>query len=193
VIAAPAAIALTCLPMSAVVAVVGVGFFPQLAHILSPVDWCVQTAVLILPLVGAYVLLLHLLARARSPAPARSGQAHGEAPAQTFRPLPSDRRLARAVDILALKVEDHYVRIYTDAGCSLLLMRLSDAIAEMDGVDGLRVHRSWWVSRRAVADLRLTGRGGWLLLCNGLRVPIARSMLGDVRAAGWAGSRNSKT
>jgi hypothetical protein len=31
----------------------------------------------------------------------------------------------------------------------LLLMRFSDATAELDGLPGLRVHRSWWIAEGA--------------------------------------------
>jgi hypothetical protein len=188
-VSAPVAIFATCLPMSGVAALVGVAFFPQLAHLVSPVDWGVETLVLIFPIVCGYAALLHLLAHGRSPASVRVGPTTSDAPVQTDRSqVATQRRLARPGEILALKVEDHYVRIYTAAGSSLMLMRLSDAMAEMDGVEGLRVHRSWWVSRRAVVDLQLDGRGGRLVLSNGLHVPIARSTLGHVRAAGWTRS-----
>lgn len=49
-----------------------------------------------------------------------------------------------------------------------------------------KVHRSWWVSRRVVSDVHLGGRGGSLTLRNGIQVPIARSALGAIRAAGWS-------
>ena len=51
---------------------------------------------------------------------------------------------------IALQGEDHYVRIHTALGSELVLMRLGDAIQELDGLEGERVHRSWWVARRAV-------------------------------------------
>jgi LytTr DNA-binding domain len=56
-------------------------------------------------------------------------------------------RLPRALgsNILCLQMEDHYVRVHTPAGSELILMTLREAITELGGLEGLRVHRSWWV------------------------------------------------
>lgn len=186
-ISAPASVAATCLPLSAVVAWVGIALFPQLKRMLSPLDWCVETLVLVSPIVCGYAGLLHLISRRSPVAPAKVGASSQSAPASIERPrLGARLGLRCSGDILALKVEDHYVRIYTASGSQLVLMRLSDAVAEMDGIEGLKVHRSWWIARRAVGDVRLGRRGGRLTLCNGLQAPIARSALGSVRAAGWS-------
>jgi DNA-binding LytR/AlgR family response regulator len=82
-------------------------------------------------------------------------------------------------------MEDHYVRAHTGAGSTLLLMRLRDAVAELDAVDGRQVHRSWWVARNAVARAEPAGRGWKLTLRNGLVVPVPRERAGELRSAGW--------
>jgi DNA-binding LytR/AlgR family response regulator len=166
---------------------VGISFFPRLKHSLSPSDWCVEALVLLVPIVGGYACLLQLLSRraqvvsARIEAAAESASPKAPPAPRLAKRLPS----ALARDIQALTVEDHYVRIHTATGSHLVLMRLSDAIAEMDGVEGLRVHRSWWVARKAVRSVHLNGRGGRLILHDGLQAPVARSALSVVRAAGW--------
>jgi len=87
--------------------------------------------------------------------------------------------------IAALGVEDHYVRVFgSDGGSEMLLMRLSDAMAEMDGVEGLQIHRSWWVARHAVESGQRDGRNVTLLLSGGLRIPVSRSNVARVRQAG---------
>lgn len=88
-------------------------------------------------------------------------------------------------ELLALQAEDHYVRVHTSAGDALVLMRLADAIAETDGVEGLRVHRSWWVARAAVREARAEGRRASLLLTNGVSAPVTRDAVPEVRRAGW--------
>ncbi|KAA0686975.1 LytTR family DNA-binding domain-containing protein [Azospirillum brasilense] len=98
-------------------------------------------------------------------------------------------RLGR--DLLALEMEDHYVRVHTEAGSDLILMRLRDAIAELAGLDGMQVHRSHWVAAAAVAGVERKPDGKLVLvLRNGRRVPVSRSYLTEVRAAaraaGWA-------
>ena len=88
-------------------------------------------------------------------------------------------------DILALQGEDHYVRVHTPLGSELLLMRLRDAIKDLDGRAGERVHRSWWVAREAVGGVRANGRRMSLTLTNGLEVPVSREATARLRRAGW--------
>lgn len=79
----------------------------------------------------------------------------------------------RVGNLLALRADGHYVHVYTDAGCDMILYRLRDAIAELGNAQGLRVHRSWWVADCAIAA------GGAsierLNLVNGLEVPVSRA------------------
>ena len=86
--------------------------------------------------------------------------------------------------LIHIAVSDHYVDVTTDKGTSLVLMRLSDAIRETAPVPGLQVHRSHWVALDAVR--RGTRREGKpvLELENGTIVPVSRSYLDAVRAAG---------
>jgi hypothetical protein len=185
-IAAPAAAAATCLPLTVIKASVGIAFFPHLRWALTPLDWCQETFLLILPIVCAYTGLLYLLSRGRTAAPAPAQATASCSPPPAERPRLAARLPASASgDILALQVEDHYVRIHTASGSHLVLMRLSDAIAEMEGVEGLKTHRSWWVARQSVGSVRLGGRGGLVTLLNGVQAPVARSALASVRAAGW--------
>ena len=92
-------------------------------------------------------------------------------------------RLGR--DLLCLQMEDHYVRAHTARGSDLILTPLKDAIAELDGTDGLQVHRSWWVAKAAVTEPVTSGRNLVLRLSNGLEVPVSRASVAKLRAAGW--------
>jgi hypothetical protein len=91
----------------------------------------------------------------------------------------------RAAKLIALEAEDHYLRVHTDAGSDLILLRLSDAIAETGVLAGAQCHRSWWVARSAVAGASRRGAGAILTLTNGLEVPVSRSHLPSLRADGW--------
>jgi hypothetical protein len=91
-------------------------------------------------------------------------------------------RLGR--ELLCLKMEDHYVRAHTTRGSDLILTPLKDAVAEL-GDEGLQVHRSWWVARRAVSEPVARGRNLYLRLSNGLDVPVSRASVAKLRAAGW--------
>lgn len=84
----------------------------------------------------------------------------------------------------ALVVEDHYVEVITSRGRTLVLMRLSDAMRETGGVEGLQIHRSHWVALGAVQRLaRDEGRPA-VELPDGRRLGISRGYLPAARAAG---------
>jgi LytTr DNA-binding domain len=87
--------------------------------------------------------------------------------------------------LIALKGEDHYVRAISATRDELILVRLRDAMAELESEGGMQVHRSWWVARAAVASVRREGRAATLILSNGTEVPVAREKLPVLRAAGW--------
>jgi hypothetical protein len=86
--------------------------------------------------------------------------------------------------ILALQSEDHYVRVHGENASELILMRLRDAIAEMDGVEGEQVHRSWWIARDAVATAKPSGRSWAITLKNGQIAPVARDSVERLQAEG---------
>lgn len=104
-------------------------------------------------------------------------------PGATFRErLPFKHRHA---DIYALAAEDHYLRVHTSAGETLILMRLYDAIRELDGIEGSQTHRSWWVARAAVADAARGDGKASLTLKNGVVAPVSRSYVKALRGDGW--------
>ena len=88
-------------------------------------------------------------------------------------------------DVIALEMEDHYVRVHTSLGSHLVLMRLRDAMAYLSDVEGRQVHRSWWVARLAVEDVKRDGRNVRLVLSGGLEAPVARAQVSELKAAGW--------
>ncbi|SIN60632.1 transcriptional regulator, LytTR family [Parasphingorhabdus marina DSM 22363] len=124
---------------------------------------------------------------ATAPVPA-SGAVTNDMPASSK--MPRTRLLDRLPagfpeSILALGVEDHYVRVHSADRSEMLLMRLSDAIAEMEGVTGAQTHRSWWVAEDAVKTIRRDGRNLRLVLQNGLEVPVSRTSVAKLKQLGW--------
>lgn len=87
--------------------------------------------------------------------------------------------------VRALKGEDHYVRVIGDGREELILMRMRDAIERLGDVEGLRIHRSWWVAKDAVAAVRRDGRAAVVVLTSGHEAAAARDMMPQLRAAGW--------
>lgn len=90
---------------------------------------------------------------------------------------------AIGTDLILLRMEDHYVRVVTGHGQALILMRLSDAIAELEGVPGVRVHRSWWVALGEVRSVARKGKRLELVMSEGSHVPVSTSYRGAVDAA----------
>lgn len=90
-----------------------------------------------------------------------------------------------AGDVLALESEDHYVRVHGAKGSELLLMRLRDAIAEMDGTPGEQTHRSWWIARDGIADVVRTGRTLEVVLLDGTHAPVARDSVDRLERSGF--------
>lgn len=116
-------------------------------------------------------------------------QRHAAAPVPPVSPAPraGARFLSRlpahiGAEILYLQMEDHYVRVVTTAGNALLLMRLRDAIDELDGVAGLQVHRSWWVAADHVVRLVRGDRRSELQMSDGAMVPVSASYRAAVDA-----------
>jgi hypothetical protein len=144
-------------------------------------------AILVIALLVSAVFWGLRLLRARpmseAQAPDEPALPHGPAPGEIrlLDRLPPSRRGA----IRALEMEDHYVRVHTDRGSDLVLMRMGDAVSELDGIEGLRVHRSWWVARDAVREPMWDGRNLRLALEGGLLAPVARNRVAAVRSAGW--------
>ena len=91
----------------------------------------------------------------------------------------------RQAEILALAAEDHYLRVHTSAGETLILMRLYDAIRELEGIEGSQIHRSWWVAKDAVADIMRGDGKVDLVLKGGLRAPVSRRYQKALKAGGW--------
>ena len=87
--------------------------------------------------------------------------------------------------IYAVSAEDHYLRLHTSKGSDLILMRMSDAIAELEGLEGAQTHRSWWVARDAVEGARREGDRVTLLLKAGAEAPVSRPNNRPLREAGW--------
>ncbi|MDQ3125690.1 MAG: LytTR family transcriptional regulator DNA-binding domain-containing protein [Pseudomonadota bacterium] len=118
----------------------------------------------------------------------------GRTPVQTHA-APAGAKPARFIDrlpfrlkgaaIRAVQSEDHYLRIHTDRGSDLILMRLSDALAELEGLEGAQTHRSWWVAKDAVRDVSRGDGRATLTLEGGVEAPVSRRYAKALRDSGW--------
>ena len=85
--------------------------------------------------------------------------------------------------LVRIEAQDHYLNVVTVRWSTLILMRLGDAMGELDGL-GLQVHRSHWVAARAVAKHRRTGGRDLLVMADGVDVPVSRSFRAAAQEAG---------
>ena len=91
----------------------------------------------------------------------------------------------RGAEVWAVEAEDHYLRLHTSKGQDLILMRLGDAVAELAGIEGAQVHRSWWVARDAVTDIKRGDGRATLTLKDGVQAPVSRTYAAMLRKRGW--------
>jgi DNA-binding LytR/AlgR family response regulator len=91
----------------------------------------------------------------------------------------------RGAELYAVEAEDHYLRLHTSRGQDLILMRLSDAVAELEGIEGAQTHRSWWVAKGAVEDARRGDGRAVLTLKSGVEAPVSRAYAKALRKTGW--------
>jgi len=82
-------------------------------------------------------------------------------------------------EILCLRAEDHYLRVYTQYGDDLILYRFGDAVSQLSG--GIQVHRSWWVALNAIDELQRENKRIHLKLHNGLIVPVSLTYQAKVK------------
>jgi len=106
----------------------------------------------------------------------------GAPPPRFLNRLPARLRGAK---VLAVEAEDHYLRVHTDRGSDLILMRLSDAITELEGIEGAQTHRSWWVAKDAVIGVERGDGRAVFELQDGARAPVSRTYARLLREAGW--------
>ena len=84
-------------------------------------------------------------------------------------------------DVIAVKSELQYLRVWTTRGAALVLGSLQE-VEDEEGSAGMRVHRSWWVHARHV---RTVGRRGEVAICelsDGREVPISLRRKADAVA-----------
>lgn len=107
-------------------------------------------------------------------------EAQTPSPPRLLQRLPVAKRGA----LISLSVEDHYVAVRTQKGTEMVLMRLSDAMAETEGTEGLQIHRSHWVALDGVAAVHK--RQGKLVVetVAGDEMPVSRTYMNAVKEAG---------
>ena len=173
-----AATVVAAIPMSLLCHAVAMALWPTSIRRIGLLVWYGQTLLISAPLAFGYGMTL-----GRSPkrqATAAPPPRVPDAASGLLSRLPP--QLGR--ELLALQMEDHYVRAHTSRGSALILIPLRQAVAELAGIPGMKIHRSWWVARDAVTGAVQDGRNLRLRLVNGLEAPVSRVNIAAVRQAG---------
>ena len=84
-------------------------------------------------------------------------------------------------DVIAVKSELQYLRVWTNRGAALVLGSLQE-VEDEEGSAGMRIHRSWWVHARHVRTVRRRGEAAICELSDGREVPISRRRKADAMA-----------
>jgi len=152
-------------------------FFRGELFALSVLSLLVVPVVTVTAVVSALVVFLGRATPVQTHASADASK-----PARFVERMPLRLRHARLV---AVEAEDHYLRVHTDQGSDLILMRLSDALDELEGLEGAQTHRSWWVARDSVRGASRGDGRATLELEGGIAAPVSRRYARALREAGW--------
>jgi hypothetical protein len=90
--------------------------------------------------------------------------------------LPANARL------IAIKAEQHYIKIWSDQGTDMVRYRFRDLAETLQNCKGNQVHRSWWVDLGHVQSYRHTGRKLELNMGADLMIPVSLSYKNSVLA-----------
>lgn len=111
--------------------------------------------------------------------PSGTKQVSNHQPTSKFRRELSSKGIADLDKVLALQASDHYVNVYLEDGRKeFILSRFSDAIDDLASQDGLRIHRSFWINRRAINKIERSGTNLNTHLTNGLVCPVSTKYQG---------------
>ena len=85
-------------------------------------------------------------------------------------------------NVVSLKAANQYVVVFTGEAEHLLRMTLKEAIDLLPPQTGLRVHRSWWLSRQELSGASLNKATGVLVTVTGRTYPVGKTKLAEVQA-----------
>lgn len=179
--------------------------FPQYLPLTAPsaIDWTWQgyaarfvstlplQLLAVLPWVVANVIHDRVLGLRRfayesvPPAPVAAPSADAPGADGIVAPLSFASKLRRldATEIIAVEAADHFIRVHSRTQSEMIYCQFGEAVDELAARDGLRVHRSWWVARDAIASVGRSNGNPSLQLVNGTEIPVGRSFLPAVREA----------
>lgn len=92
-------------------------------------------------------------------------------------------------NIIAIKAEGHYIRLYNPKSSTLIHYVFKQAIKEMSEQEGSQIHRSWWIKHHAITKAQKSGKRYQLILSNDLSVPVSDSFVKQTKKLGLLDKR----
>lgn len=93
--------------------------------------------------------------------------------------------LPKRGDLWGLQANDHYVNIITSKGSHLVYSSLAGAIDNSTPVNGVRIHRSYWVSQDGLKDITRKNNRYICILKNGMEISASRKGVEEMRRLEW--------
>lgn len=90
---------------------------------------------------------------------------------------------ALGTDIVSMSMQDHYIEVTTKLGSELILMRFTDALQEVQGLPGLRTHRSHWVALAHAQSISRKGNKHFVTLSDGRKLAVSATYLDPLQKA----------
>jgi hypothetical protein len=84
-------------------------------------------------------------------------------------------------ELISISSELHYLRVVTSSEEVMFLYNLRDAIDELPASWGVQIHRSHWVSKEHVRELKRSSGNWQCVLSNGQKLPVSRRKYLEVK------------
>lgn len=107
----------------------------------------------------------------------------GTTPSETVQPtrFMQELRNRSLGELISISSELHYLRVVTTDSEVMFLYNLKDALEELPPEAGVHIHRSHWVARGHVKELKKRNGSSECILSNGKRLPVSRRKFAEVR------------
>ncbi len=169
---------IAAVPIGIVVELVGANVFARPLTLMGTV-WQVALSAPISVLLGLLATLFLQETESEQVASPSATAAVAKPGEKLLRRLPTEKRGA----LHYLSMQDHYVEVVTSKGSALILLRFQEALDELEGYEGLQIHRSHWAALDAVEEIQREAGKLLLKMRDGTTLPVSRSFAKPVRQA----------
>lgn len=141
----------------------------------SGIKEVLEMSIELLPYVATITVVVTIFIGQLSQSPVE--KVHDKELSTLLKRLPPEKR----GDLIALQAQDHYVRVITSKGETLLLLRFADAMEEAKPIEGIQTHRSFWVAKSAIKKIKPNGERGILVTKTGSEFPVSRNYMSKLK------------